>query len=243
MKHFEHIPIDEWFGERDALVKKANQLEFANDIDLNERELKAEKKLFKIRQDMLAEDPVIHTGPYEEKQPKIMASDLYKCLDMMPKPVLQHVHLTASARIEWLVEKLCYYEYVYFNRQVGKFIVSPKQPYTEPGYVPVNQLRQFWSSSTEFDKYLVNIINLGPETVGSQESHGVWKVFQRKFDLTFDLYNYAKFFEEILYRTLKDCIKQVVTIVEIKHIFGGVFDDDKKPIGVKAEVEIFERVQ
>ena len=57
------------------------------------------------------------------------------------------------------------------------------------------------------------------------------------------MYNYAKFFEEILYRTLKDCIKQVVTIVEIKHIFGGVFDDDKKPIGVKAEVEIFQRVQ
>ena len=75
---------------------------------------------------MLTEDPVIHTGPYEEKQPKIMASDLYKCLDMMPKPVLQHVHLTASARIEWLVEKLCYYEYVYFNRHDGKFIVSPK---------------------------------------------------------------------------------------------------------------------
>lgn len=127
--------------------------------------------------------------------------------------------------------------------KANKFIVSPKEPCAESGYVPVNQLRQFWANSTAFDEDLVRRIKLGKDAVATQESHTVWKAFQPKFDLTFELYNYHKFFEELLYRVCKDCIKQVVTVVEFKHIFGCVFDDDHKPIGVKRELEIFERVQ
>ena len=35
----------------------------------------------------------------------------------------------------------------------------------------------------------------------------------------------------------------MVTILELRHIFGMVIDDDGKPIGAEAELEIFERVQ
>lgn len=222
---------------------EANREEFANDINLNERELKAQKKLFKLRSDMLEKDPVIHTGPYEEKRPLLMASDIYAILDVMPKPVIHHIHLTAASTAEYLVDKLCYYDYVYYNMKANRFIVSPKEPCTTPGYVAVNRLRQYWASSTAFDEDLVRRIKLGADAVGTQESHAVWKAFQPKFDLTFELYNYHKFFEEMLYRVCKDCVKQVVTVIEFKHIFGCVFDDDHKPIGVKRELEIFKRVQ
>lgn len=164
---------------------KANREEFAIDINLNERELKAEKKLFKLRRDMLEADPVIHTGPYEEKRPKLMASEIYKCLDIMPKPVIHHIHLTAAATPEWLVQKLCYYDYVYYNMKENKFIVLPKEPCTKPGYLPVTQLRQFWANATDFDGDLVRRIKLGADAVDTQESHSVWKAFQPKFDLTF----------------------------------------------------------
>jgi hypothetical protein len=58
-----------------------------------------------------------------------------------------------------------------------------------------------------------------------------------------ELYNYRKFFEEMLYRVCKNCILQVVTIIEFKHIFGCVFDGDHKPIGATRELEIFVKVQ
>ena len=35
----------------------------------------------------------------------------------------------------------------------------------------------------------------------------------------------------------------MVTVVELRHIFGKVFDDDHKPIELQEEIEIFVRTQ
>jgi hypothetical protein len=56
-----------------------------------------------------------------------------------------------------------------------------------------------------------------------------------------DLYNYAEFFEKILYRASRDLIEQCVTVIEWKHIFGMVFDEEG-PISLEKECAIFERV-
>lgn len=47
---------------------------------------------------------------------------------------------------------------------------------------------------------------LDAELIAKQESHQIWMSFQDKFDLTFDLYNYADFFELLIHRTCKDAI-------------------------------------
>lgn len=57
-----------------------------------------------------------------------------------------------------------------------------------------------------------------------------------------ELYNYARFFEMILYRASKNMIKQVVTVVEWRHILGCVFDEDGV-LSLERELAIFERVQ
>lgn len=114
-KKYEHIPIEEWLRQRDDLVDKANEDLFSNDIVLNEREEKCEKILIKLRQQMLTEDPVINTGHYPDKLPKLKSSKLYDALDRMPKPAHLHVHTTAGVNVDWLVQKLCYYDFVYLN--------------------------------------------------------------------------------------------------------------------------------
>lgn len=60
--------------------------------------------------------------------------------------------------------------------------------------------------------------------------------------MTMDLYNYHLFFEMIMYRVAKNLVKEIVTVVEWKHIFGMVFDEDG-PISLEREIAIFERVQ
>lgn len=57
------------------------------------------------------------------------------------------------------------------------------------------------------------------------------------------MYNYKPFFERILYRVTRDFIKELVTVVEYRHIFGCVFDDDGKPISLEEELAIFEECQ
>jgi len=60
--------------------------------------------------------------------------------------------------------------------------------------------------------------------------------------MTYELYNYHTFFEAILYRVCKGLIKQMVTVVEWKHIFGMVIDDNG-PISLERELAIFVKVQ
>jgi len=60
--------------------------------------------------------------------------------------------------------------------------------------------------------------------------------------LTMELYNYADFFERILMKVCQGLIEQMVTVVEWKHIFGMVFDEDG-PISLERELGIFIRVQ
>ena len=56
-----------------------------------------------------------------------------------------------------------------------------------------------------------------------------------------DLYNYHLFFEKIMYRASRDLVEQLATVIEWKHIFGMVFDENG-PLSLERECAIFERV-
>lgn len=60
--------------------------------------------------------------------------------------------------------------------------------------------------------------------------------------MTYELYNYHTFFEAILHRVSKNLVKQMVTVVEWKHIFGMVFDDEG-PLSLEKELAIFVKVE
>jgi len=106
-----------WNSEKAKLVKLSNSLHFSNKISLADKALIAEKKLFKLREEMFNKDDTIVTGFYYDKLKALQDSPLYDCLNVMPKPVVQHIHLTAAANINFLVDKLCYYDFVYYNQK------------------------------------------------------------------------------------------------------------------------------
>jgi adenosine deaminase CECR1 len=54
--------------------------------------------------------------------------------------------------------------------------------------------------------------------------------------------NYYEFFEYFLSKILISFLEQHVQIIEFRHIFGCVIDDDANPIGVKKECEMIDRV-
>lgn len=185
--------MDEWFKQRDDLVTKSTADHFSNDVVLTKKDEDAQKKLVAMRADLLQKDPTINTGNYYEKLPGLLSSDLYDCLNVMPKPAVHHIHLSAACPLEFLVGKLAYYDYVYYNQKDQKFIVN-KRGCDKPGYIRTNHLRQYWKSSTDFDKYLADAITL-KQGLKNQQSHEIWKHFQPKFNMTYG--KYYSFFELI----------------------------------------------
>ncbi len=56
------------------------------------------------------------------------------------------------------------------------------------------------------------------------------------------MYNYADFFERIIYRSCKNYIKEFVTIVEYRHIFGCLHDENGS-VSIDRELDIFYRTE
>ena len=85
-----------WDRELDELVYLANAQAFSNRIQnqmsQDRRNEKAEKKLFKLREKIIHDNPVIHTGYYMKNSQALLKSPIYDCLNVMPKPVVHHIH-------------------------------------------------------------------------------------------------------------------------------------------------------
>lgn len=71
----------------------------------------------------------------------------------------------------------------------------------------------------------------------------MWMQFQPKFMLTLELYNYFEFFEKILFKVCKLFIKQMVFVVEMRHVFGMIIDDQGNKLSTEEEIAIYHRVQ
>lgn len=123
------------------------------------------------------------TGNYFEKLDALNNSEVFKCLNLMPKPVIHHFHLTAASPIKFLVDTLCYEDIVYYSQKEQNIKVTKCPEKVPEGYIKVNELRKYWSSAQEFDDHLRETILL-IKGVDTQEHHEIWKYFQPKFMLS-----------------------------------------------------------
>lgn len=231
------ITVAEWLKEKEELLAKDRDHDHAKDIVLSDKARVVDRKLAALRNKMLNDDPVLVTAPHYEKLQSLIDSPLYDCLKMMPKPAVHHTHLTACAPVEFLVD-LTYNDFVFYSEKENLFHVS-KKGCTKDGYMKVNSLRQYWKNAIEFDQWIADKILLRPAV---PEDHGIWVGFQDKFGITLQLYCYAPFFEKILYRVSKDYIKEMVTVVEYRHIFGSLFNDDGENLSLEDELAIFAKI-
>jgi len=158
----------------------------------------------------------------------------------MPKGGLHHLHTTAAPSVDFYIS-LTYNEAVYFNERERLFKVAPKG-LEEDGYMKCVEMRKFSKSSKDYDDTLRDHIRMTPEQCSSKESHEIWTHFQHKFTMINDLGKYVIFFKKLITEILTKCIKQKILIVELRHIFGQLFDENRKGIDVIEELSIIQEV-
>ncbi len=57
-----------------------------------------------------------------------------------------------------------------------------------------------------------------------------------------DLGKYYEFFKLLITDVLRKCVAQNIFVVELRHIFGMLFDEDRKPIGLEQELIIIQEI-
>ena len=142
---FLEINLDVYMKKRLELIQKNQQEHFSSDIELHRIEINAENKLLKIRDEMFEKDPSLVTGFFYDKLETLKKSKLFEALYEMPKPAVHHVHLTASAPLDFLI-KLTYYDHVWFNDREQLFKVSKKGIKLD-GYQKMSSVRKYWSKA------------------------------------------------------------------------------------------------
>jgi hypothetical protein len=63
-------------------------------------------------------------------------------------------------------------------------------------------------------------------------------VFFKKFYSFVDLGKYKEFFKLLLEEILVKCLKQKLYVVELRHIFGLLFDEDRQPVQLQEELHL-----
>jgi hypothetical protein len=77
-----------------------------------------------------------------------------------------------------------------------------------------------------------------PQQTRGRESHDIWINFQHKFTKVTELGKYYKFFRILLKETIDSCTAQNVFTIELRHISGMLFDDQRRPMGLLEELKI-----
>ena len=230
-------------------MKQNAEMRFSSGIELTDAEKAAELKLNELRDEIIT--PIHAKGKKPRMNPTIhnffkmvelvKDSKLYQALHWMPKGAHHHLHLTAGCHVDFLIE-LTKDDIVWFSERANQFKVCPgdRTP-EESGYVRCNDLREFYKNPEDFNNYLRENILITEKEAGSQESEAIWELFQYKFLMTNDLYNYAPFFERVVNHIFEYCVAEQIFICELKHIFGFVFDDNHDAIEASKELEIIDR--
>jgi len=124
---------EDYFKRREDLVTEDKKNFFIVDVpELTEEEHKAELKLTEMKDKLLVDGKLPHLNEYYESKPIFESSDLYKSIIQMPKGGHLHLHLTAAAHLDFLLD-LTKKDIVYYSETHNKIKIFPNGD-PEEGY-------------------------------------------------------------------------------------------------------------
>jgi len=230
---------EEYLLKRRQLIEEDKSFRFSSDIVLTEFEKKAGEVLEKLRGEIITMtfNPVIHS--YTEGKKVVESSQLYKTLNRMPKGGILHLHLTASVGVDYLVDVISYGDHLWINN--AKNLIRYSQTPLED-FQLLKSHRASLSDVAHFDRELKEKLILTEKDLHTKESSVIWCNFQYRFIMANDLYNYRDFFKKCFYQSMKIFAEQNLLIVEYRHIFGMLFDENNTFLTIEEEVAVIQEV-
>lgn len=230
-------------AKKAALIEEEAKMHFSYDLEasFSADERKAAAILQKYCDELANPDFNVAIRDFYANRKTVENSKLFEILNKMPKGAVHHIHTSAAPPVDVYLS-LTYDPITYYNEREKIFKIFPKMTGVEDGYVSCVEMRNFMKDPKGFDTHLRNEILLTEAETKGRASHDIWKHFQHKFTRVTELGKYYKFFRTLLKATIDSCTKQNVFVVELRHISGMLFDEDRKPMGLLAELKIVDEV-
>lgn len=226
-----------------ALIEEDRIKNFASDVNLSDEELKLEQRLFELRELFQKNIQLNKSRFYGENfydiKEFIEATTLFEIFSFMPKGALLHTHSGGVTDIEWVINEAkqlanCYVfiktdspDYLYGQLQV--FFNTSKIP---SGFVLLNEALD---ENPNFAQELKNLLILNRSTL--QASDDFWLEFEKRFSRIMALHNYRPLFKAYYKQAFLDLIADHVSHVEIRFIFGNLYDEQNESYPIDTMVD------
>lgn len=180
----------------------------------------------------------IYQTPFSALKPLIENSELYKTFQKMPKGALLHSHSGGIANAEWLINKAAEYENCYVftdvqnqqNYLYGQLMIF-KEHGAPNGFV---KLKDFLKNDSNAKEKLHQLLTLKRNNLSEYLDY--WVEFEKRFQRIGSLLTYRPIFKEYYQEAFQELINDNVQHVEIRYIFGQLFDDNKKDYPIETAV-------
>ena len=204
-----------------------------NITSLSKDEQNLDNKLSKIKTELLQDSEknkfTIYNSSFSQLKPFIETTELFKILSKMPKGALLHSHSGGIANTDWLINKASEYEncYIFINQDQQKYIYGQLMIF-EKEEIPVGfiKLNNFLKSNANAKEKLRDLYTLKRNNLSEYIDY--WSEFEKRFQRIGSILNYRPIFKEYYQEAFLELLKDNVQHVEIRYIFGQLFDEKNK---------------
>lgn len=179
----------------------------------------------------------IYTTTFSTLKPLIENSTLYKTFQKMPKGALLHSHSGGITNAEWLIDKAATYEncYVFTNTNQQKHLFGQLMIFKENevpnGFI---KLKDFLKNDSNGKEKLLQLLTLKRNNLSEYIDY--WVEFEKRFQRLGSLLTYRPIFKEYYQEAFQELIKDHVQHVEIRYIFGQLFDENNPNYPIETAV-------
>ncbi|MFP4505628.1 MAG: hypothetical protein ACLFOZ_13000 [Cyclobacteriaceae bacterium] len=232
---------EDYLERRQELLRTDSLMAFDADIRLNAKEQSVNQKLVRLREDMI--DKYLEDGffpPTHDFLPSkshIEQTRLYRLLQKMPKGGMLHLHGSAGADFEWLIDKAISLPncYVYWEEDRGEYIKGQLRffrPEAAPeGFYEVSELA---ANQPDFEEEMYELLVLEDEM--AQDSIYIWDEFDRVFQRLGGFYSYQPVFKEYNRVVIDTLLADGLQHVEFRVIpRAGLYDLEHPPAYYNAD--------
>lgn len=229
------------------LILNDEKESFCYHIKLSKAEEQLEKRLIALRE--LFEKNIklnkrnFYTEPFHNVKDYIKATTLFEIFKSMPKGGLLHTHSAGVTNIKWLIKEAqqlpnCYVYSKTNSKDVlyGQLGIYDKNKAPE-GYV---SLSSHIEKNPNFIDELHNLLILDRSTL--KKSDDYWIEFEKRFMRIMPLLNYRPFFKAYYKKSFEDFIEDNIDHVEIRFIFGILYDEKTPSYPIDIMVEDLKEV-
>jgi adenosine deaminase CECR1 len=189
--------------------------------ELSDRERIAETKFNIMKQEILTEYSIDDLIDFWTTRDLVKTSRLYDAIKRIPKGATLHIHDSASADYNWVLDNLMNEPNVYINTRNlhMKVMSSPKENYI--------LIHEFLSNKEDGIELIKSRLQFN-KVSSKGGSHEIWKRFLEMYLTPGALINYQPHFKKYLLRSLEDFKNENVSRVEYRHMLGYLYNLERK---------------